>query len=192
MPYNNYPIITVMIKHIFKVLPIVALVFTAFAFVACSSDDDNDVPPQKETLKSLEAGFRASLSSNLFAYFNVEATITNKTTGESRTEVIKSSTAETSRFTATTLPQSYTLQYLFTKKADAPATVSFKEIVVSCKGIYSYTGSKGSFITNRLYNASGLTYRLEGIEDVPIDDVLEVLNGGTFEYSLSEKDVLFE
>lgn len=47
-------------------------------------------------------------------------------------------------------------------------------------------------VFDELLHTTGLTYRLEGIEDVPIDDVLEVLNGGTFEYSLSEKDVLFE
>ena len=52
-----------------------------------------------------------------------------------------------------------------------------------------------SFITSvfdEFLHTTSFTYRLEGIEDVPIDDVLEVLNGGTSEYSLSEKDVLFE
>ena len=63
-----------------KMLLLVAAVFSIMSLVSCSSDDD-DKAPKKETLKSLKAGFRISLSTDVIKYFDVTAVITDESTG---------------------------------------------------------------------------------------------------------------
>lgn len=164
-----------------------------FTFVACSGDDEEDVPT-KETLKSLEAGFKVAVSSELLKNFDVEVQLVNKTTGEKKTETLTGATAETSRFATTKLPQTFGLTYKFSKKADTPEKISSsRKITVNCHGIYSYWGTNGSFTINHLVSKiNGTTFTLEGLTDAPADELLKTLNAvGEFSYTIDESEVTF-
>lgn len=181
-------------KYILKFLPLVAMALVAFTFVACGGSDDEEDTPKKETLKKLEAGFKAAVSSELLKYFDVEVQMVNKTTGEKKTEKLADATAETSRFATTKLPQTFGLSYKFSKKADTPDKVSSsRTIKVNCRGIYSFWGTNGSFTVNRLVsNINGTNLTLEGHTDAPVDKLLETLNAvGEYTYTIDESEVTF-
>lgn len=174
-----------------KMLLLVAAVFSIMSLVSCSSDDD-DKAPKKETLKSLKAGFRISLSTDVIKYFDVTAVITDESTGESKTEAITKTSAETSRFTATKVPQTYKMVLKFARKADTPEFITSQQLVISCKGIYDYSGTNGSFRTNVLCTSYGETYRLEKLENAPVEQIIKIINNSQYTYTLTETDVTFD
>ena len=181
-------------KNILKFLPLVAMALVAFTFVACGGSNDEEDIPKKETLKTLEAGFKAAVSSELLKYFDVEVQLVNKTTGEKKTEILKEATAETSRFSTNKLPQTFGLTYKFSKKGDAPEKFSSsRTIQVYCRGIYSYWGTNGSFSINHIVSdPNGTKLTLEGVVDAPVDELLETLNAvGEFTYTIEEGEVTF-